>query len=206
MYLIDTFNIGFDYCHYQPWTINSLEVRLESIRELLMPSNPDLLTTENIFQELFSIHHTSAPTFSSEPYAHQDIFEKASKAFYKAKKLFSESSNNRYSWSDGTCTWLSNEYSTINERRHDDILTYYICNQGTLRSYSIKVTCFATISDEENVITLYIGSPINGIMNRIPVGHYSKAQNYIIEFSTKFDKELINLLTSIYKHRKAIQQ
>jgi len=49
MYLIDTFDSGFDYRDYQPWTISSLEHRLEAIRELLLPSNPNLVTTEAIF-------------------------------------------------------------------------------------------------------------------------------------------------------------
>jgi hypothetical protein len=205
MYLIDTFDVGFDYRDYQPWTINSLEIRLEAIRELLLPSNPNLITTEAIFQELIFICNAPAPVLSIDSSIHQGVFEKASNAFYKAKKYFLETNQNQYSWLEATCTWLNNACDSINERRHDDILTYHVWNRGTSSSCSIIITCIATVSDGENVIKLSISSPVNGEIIRVPLGEYSKAQNYMIEFQTKFNTELNNLLILICKQRKAIQ-
>ncbi len=203
--MIDAFDTGFDCRDYEPSTINSLERRLESIQELLLPSNPNLMTTEAIFQELFSICNTPAPVLSMGTSIHQDIFEKASNAFYEAKKVFLETNPNQYSWSEGTCTWLNNAYSTNNERRHDDILTYHVLNRGTSSSYSIIITCLATVSNDGNTIKLSVGSPINGEMIQMPIGHYGKAENYMTEFKRKFINELDNLLKSILKQRKAIQ-
>lgn len=206
IHLIHTFDIGFDYRDYQPWTINSLEVHLEIIREILVPSDLGLSVTEDIFEKLSSVHRMLTPVFSMEACIHQGIFEKASKAFYEAKKAFVKSNKNQYSWSNGTCIWLNNEQSISNERRNNDILSYYSYNQGILRSYSMIITCFVTVSDEGNIVTLSVGSSVNDVMIRIPIDQYSKAQNYIEEFSRKFNKQLTNLLISIYKQQKVIEQ
>jgi hypothetical protein len=206
IYLLDTFDIGFGYPEYQPWTIEDLENRLESIFELLLPSITDLVTTEDICKELISIDSTLPPVPSIEIFIHQDIFEKASNAFYEAKKRFLKFNQDQYSWSDGTCTWLNNVSDITNERQHHDILTYHTWNRNTLQSCSVIIICLANVSDGGNIITLSIGSPMYGKMNRIPIGQYSKAQNYTIEFQDKFITELKYLLISIWKHRKASQQ
>ena len=121
-YLTDTFNMAFGYPDYQPWTIGDLEYRLESICEILSSTNPMLNTTERIFQELLSITNTriSVPPIATNVY--HDIFEKASNAFYEAKKHFLESNGNQYSWSDGGCIWVNNAQTEMNKRQHDDKL------------------------------------------------------------------------------------
>jgi hypothetical protein len=205
-YLTDTFNIGFGYPQHQPWIINDLECRLESIRELLSPRNPKLNTTEVIFKELISTYNTTMPTSSTTTNIQHDIFQKASIAFQQAKTSFSKSTNDQYSWSDGSCKWLDSTQTSMNERRHDDILTYYSRDRHISSSCSIIITCLATLIDEENCIALSIGSAVNGKMSRIPIGHYSKSQNYMVEFEKRFIIELNNLIISIAKEQRAILQ
>jgi hypothetical protein len=205
-YLIDTFDIGFGYPQYQPWTISDLECRLESIRELLSPRNLKLNTTEAIFKELISTYNNTMPTSSTATNVQDDIFQKASIAFQQAKTSFAKSANDQYSWSDGSCTWLDSTQTSMNEHRHDDILTYYSRDRHISSSCSIIITCLATLIDEENCIALSIGSAVNGKMSRIPIGHYSKSQNYIAEFEKRFIVELNNLIISIAKEQRAISQ
>jgi hypothetical protein len=204
-YLTDTFNIGLGYPEYQPWTINDLECRLESIHELISPSNPKIDTIETAFQNLITASTATVPITPLIPHVLQDIFEKASYAFQQAKTNFSESNLNQYSWSDGSCTWWDSTQIPINERRHDDILTYcsWIRNKSSI--CSIIITCLATVSDNGS-ITLSIGSTVNGKMSRIPIGRYDKNQNYFKEFQDGFIIELKNLLISICKERRASQQ
>jgi len=205
-YLIDTFNIGFGYPQHEPWTIGGLECRLESIHELLSSRNPKLDTTDDIFKELISTYNTAVPVSTVTTNADQDIFQKASIAFQQAKTIFSKFMNDQYSWSDGSCTWLDSAQTSTNERRHDDILTYYYRDRHMQSSCSIIITCLATLTDEGNGITLSIGSVVNGKMCRIPIGHYSTTQNYIGEFQKYFLTELNNLIVSIAKERRAILQ
>jgi hypothetical protein len=205
-YLTDTFNIGFGYPQHQPWTISDLGCRLESIRELLSPRDPKLNTTDTIFKDLISTYNTavSAPINTTD--VHYDILQKASIAFQKAKTHFSKHNDNQYTWSDGSCIWLDSTQTSTNERRHDDILTYYYRDRHMLSNFSIIITCFVTLIDQGNRVTLSIGSAVNGKMSRIPIGHYSKTQNYMGEFEKNFIIELNNLIISISKERKAIQQ
>jgi hypothetical protein len=138
----------------------------------------------------------------------EDIFQRASNAFQQAKKYFSdrhEYSNNQYSWSDGSCTWLDSTQTSMNERRHDDILTYFSSNRNTSSNCSIIITCLATLTDGGNRIMLSIGNSINGKMSRIPIGRYNKTQNYREEFQKDFTTELKNLIISICKERRSIQ-
>ncbi len=205
-YLIDTLNIGFGYPQHEPWTIVGLECRLESIHELLSSRNPKLDTTDAIFKELISTYNTAVPVSTVTTNADQDIFQKASIAFQQAKTNFSKFMNDQYSWSDGSCTWLDSAQTSTNERRHDDIFTYYCRDRHMQSSCSIIITCLATLTDEGNGITLSIGSVVNGKMCRIPIGHYSATQNYIGEFQKYFVTELNNLIISIAKERRAILQ
>ena len=203
-YLIDTFNIAFGYPQHQPWTLSDLECRLESIHELLLPRNPKMDETESIFQELLSTSTLSKSTILVCPTAYADIFERAAQAFEKAKTNFSESNQHRYSWADGSCIWLDNTQISMNERRHDDILTFFSWKANQLSSCSIIITCFAAIDDNGNIITLSIGSTINGKMSRIPIGQYVKNQGYINDFQNDFIIELKNLIISICKERRPV--
>lgn len=200
-YLFDTLNVAFDYPHHQPWTINDLQCRLESIRELLLPRDRQLNTTDAILDKLLSMSPSAAsstPKSSSSP---SNIFARAADAFQQAKKEFVDT-NKDYSWSDGVCIWLD---STLNERRHDDILIYERHERRQLITYSLILTSFASVSADGDCITLSIGSAVNGKMSRIPIGCYSKAQNFTGEFRKNFTAELNRLLISIAKERQAIQ-
>jgi hypothetical protein len=206
-YLTDTFNKAFGYPDYQPWTIGELEYRLESICEILSSTNPMLNTTERIFQELLSTMNTIIPIPLSATDVFHDIFEKASNAFYEAKNHFVVSNGNQYSWSDGGCTWVNTAETAMNARQHDDKLIFTARNGYTPSSCSIIISCLATVGNRSsgNIVTLSIGSPINGQVNRIPIGQYRKNQNYTAEFKDNFIVELKNLIISICKQRKAIQ-
>jgi len=205
-YLIDTFDIGFGYPQYQPSTISGLECRLESIRELLLSRNVKLDATDAIFQELLATSTITAPTAAFTPDIHQDIFQRASNAFQKAKTSFSEFNLNKYSWADGGCAWFDDTQTLTNERRHDDILTYFSWKANQSSSCSIIITCLAIVDDNENIITLSIGSTANVKMSRIPIGRYGKNQDYIKEFEDAFIIGLENLIISICKERRAILQ
>jgi hypothetical protein len=200
-YLIDTFSIAFGYPHRQPWSIGDLECRLESIHELISPRNPKMDSADAIFQDLLS---TSNITVSILPDDHQDIFQKASNAFYQAKTKFSKMNENEYSWSDGSCVWLDSTQTPMNERRHDDILTYHSRDRRMLNSFSIIITSLATLSADGNIMTLSIGSTTNGRMSRIPIGRYVQSKDYLAEFLVDFTIELNNLFISVCKERKAL--
>jgi hypothetical protein len=204
-YLVDTFNIAFGYPQYQPWTISDLECRLESIRELLSPRNPKLNTTEAIFKNLASTQNNPLPASSTTINVHQDIFQKVAIAFQEAKRNFSNS-NDQYSWSDGGCTWLDSTQTAMNERRHDDILTFDYRDGRMAGRCSIIITCLATLTDKKTCITLSISSPVNGRISRIPIGCYSRTQNFKMDFQKNFIIELDNLIKSIAKERRTPSQ
>ena len=203
IYLIDTFNIGFGYPEYQPWTISDLECRLDSIRELLLPKNPKLNTIDAVLKDLGSAYNIPLLVSSTINNMDQDIFERAAKAFQDGKRKFSES-NSKYLWSDGGCTWLDSTQTAMNERRHDDILTFKYGDRGLI--CSIIITCLATLADKGNYITLSISSGVNGRTSRIPIGCYNKSQNFTIDFEKRFPIELNNLLKSIANERKAASE
>jgi len=204
MYLMDTFDRAFGYPHYHPWTINDLECRLKSILQLLKPIESELNTIDSIFQKLISISD-SLPT---PPIAANDAqgraFEKASKAFFQAKKHFLENGQNQYGWSDGRCTWVHSPHSSINECRNDDVLTYYSLRGRMTTSYSVIITCLANCSEEGRVMTLSISSNVNGKTIQMPIGQYSIAQDYAASAQENFKKELTNLLLAVYRERKPI--
>ncbi|CAF4705391.1 unnamed protein product [Rotaria socialis] len=196
-YVIDTFNRAFGFPNYEPWTIEELDCRIESILELLISSDSKRNTIENIFQDL--LHLATLPKLMSTASDHPPAIQKAADAFAQAKQEFYKSNQDRYVWYDGYCTWLHNKQNSVDEYRHDDILTYYWRNQN----YSIITICFASINDEGRVITLSIGSTVQGKMIRIPLGQYSIAQDYVKELQETFTMELRNLLLSIYNKQKS---
>ncbi|CAF1018672.1 unnamed protein product [Adineta steineri] len=205
MYLMDTFDRAFGYPHHHPWTINDLECRLKSILQLLTPIEPKLDTADGIFQELISISDVVSIPPIATGNTQRDAFANASEAFYQAKKHFLDNRQNQYEWSDGHCIWVHNPHSSINERHNHDVLTYHFTRGRTTTSYSVIIMCLASCSEEGSVITLSIGSDVNGKTIRIPIGQYSTAQDYIADVQEKFKTELRNLLLAIYNERKTIQ-
>ena len=205
IYLNDTFDRGFGYPYHQLWTLTDLECRLESIRELFLPNNLKLERAELIFQELASISDVT-PSTVSQPIrkAHYAAWDKAAQAFHEAKQALNNDGQHRYSWSDGYCHWVENSYSTIQECRNDDILTYQYHRGRNIISYAVIITCLAKLSDEGLLMTLSINSSINGKLIRIPLGQYSTNQDYNQTLGESFKIELKNLLLAIYKERKSI--
>ncbi|CAF3619215.1 unnamed protein product [Rotaria sordida] len=199
-YLIDTFNRAFGFPEYEPWTIDDLECRIKSIWELLISDDSKLNTIEDIFQNLFRLT-TSSQLIGTSAY-HPTAIQKAADAFSQVKQEFLKSHANQYMWFDGNCTWLNSAQHSMNEYRHDDILTYYCRNQN----YSIIITCFTSINDEGRIVTLSIGSTVHGKMIRIPLGQYSIAKDYVTQLQEIFNRELKNLLLSIYNEQKEVQQ
>ncbi|CAF4027885.1 unnamed protein product [Rotaria sp. Silwood1] len=198
-YLIDTFNRAFGFPEYEPWTIEDLECRIKSIRELLTSDDSKLNSIESIFQNLLRL--TASHKFI-EKSTHPAAIQKAADTFTQVKKKFSDSHSDKFMWFDGNCTWLNSAQHPMNEYRHDDILTYFWRGQ----SYSLIIICFTNINDEGKIITLAIGSTVHDKMIQIPLGQYSIAQNYVKELEQIFDTELKNLLLSIYNEQKAAQQ
>ncbi|CAF1018586.1 unnamed protein product [Adineta steineri] len=205
MYLMNTFDRAFGYPHHHPWTINDLECRLKSILQLLTPIEPNLDTTDSIFQELISISDVMSIPPIATGSTQRDAFAIASETFYQAKKHFLDNEPNKYEWSDGHCIWVYNPHSSINERHNHDILTYHFTRGRTTTSYSVIIMCLASCSEEGSVMTLSIGSDVNGKTIRMPIGQYSTAQDYIADVQEKFKTELRNLLLAIYSERKTIQ-
>jgi hypothetical protein len=138
-------------------------------------------------------------------YPHHHASEKASKVFCQAKKHFLENRQDQYQWSDGRCTWVHSPHSSINECRNDDVLTYYSFRGRTTTSYSVIITCLASSSEGERVMTLSISSNVNGKTIQVPIGQYSTAQDYAADLKENFITELTNMLLAIYKERKPIQ-
>ena len=202
-YLIDTFNIAFGYPHQQPWTINDFECRLESIRELLLSRNHNLDSIDVVIDKMISMHDKESS--STQCSSSSDTFNKAANAFHQAKSEFIKTNNN-CSWSDGGCIWLHNTQISLNEYRHDDILTFDRYHGRQLITQSFIITSFITLSLEKDCITLSIGSTMNGKMIRMPIGCYSRSQNYIGDFQKNFTIELHRLLISIVKERQAMIQ
>lgn len=206
-YLFDTFSIAFGYPQQSPWFINDLQCRLESIHELLLPSNSRLDTTNAVFEELISVSHSirdlPAAITTNAP---QDPFQKAAMAFQLAKKNFLSLYNHQFFWFDGGCKWLENIEMSENERRHDDILTYEYQDRARRLSgnFSILITCITTLTDEGNLITLSLSSSVNGKTCRIPIGRYSITQNIAADVQKHFAMELSNLIKAIAKERRSI--
>jgi hypothetical protein len=95
----------------------------------------------------------------------------------------------------------------MNARQHDHKLIFNSRNCCTPSSCSIIISCLATVENRSsgNIVTLSIGSFVNGHMTRIRIDQYRKNQNSIVEFKDNFIVELRNLIISICKQRKAIQ-
>jgi hypothetical protein len=204
-YLVDTFDRGFLYPHHHPWMIGDLKSRLESIRELLLAKNSMPDTTDSIFQQLASIS-SSAPSSVIAIGIEQNAFNKASEAFCQAKQYFINDGQSPYTWSDGYCTWVRTLYNSLNECQHDDVLTYHSFSRNMTTNHSVVITCLASLDKDKDAITLSIGSSAHGKMIRLPIGHYSIAQNYAYDVQRNFETELKNLLLAITKERGSLQE
>lgn len=203
-YLFDTFSIAFGYPQYSPWSINDLQCRLESIHELLSPRKSQLDTIDAAFGELISISHSARDAPASTTNTPQDAFQRAAMAFQLAKKNFLSLYNHQFFWFDGGCKWVEGIDMGESERRHDDVLTYEYQDKARRLSgnFSIIITCIATLADEGNLITLSLGSSVDGKTCRIPIGRYSKNQNIAADVQKNFAMELGNLIKSIAKERR----
>lgn len=197
-YLIDTFNHAFGYPDYEPWTIQDLECRFKSIRELLEPTNAKLNTIEDIFRSLSSAGQSFQYLSTNDQL---NAIQKAAHAFTQVKTDFININKNQYEWFYRTCTWLNTAQHFMNEYRHDDILTYYCRGQ----QYSVIIIFLTTINDAGRIVTLSIGSTVYGKMIRIPLGQYSIAQDYKTPLQEIFDAELKNLLLLLHHELKSIQ-
>ena len=168
----------------------------------LQVSKDDLrLSIEHLFISISD--SVSAPPLTIHD-VEQDAFSKAAKAFSDAKKYFVENEKNQYQWSDGNCTWVHQPHSWINERHNDDVLTYSSFRGRMTTSYSVIITCLARSSEDRRVITLFIGSNVNGKTIEIPIGQYSTTEDYTTIIQENFKTELMNMLSAIYKQRKPI--
>ncbi|CAF1416937.1 unnamed protein product [Adineta ricciae] len=203
-YLLNTFDRAFGYPGHHPWTLDDLECRLKSILHLLIPVEPKLDAVDGIIQELIFISNPSTVTSTVMDNVYDEKFEKASQAFYQAKKHFIDSGRNQYEWSYGCCTWIHHPQKSINECYNDDILTYHSSRGGTTTTYSIIVRCLAKCSEEGRVIVLSISSDVNGRTIEIPIGEYSTAQNYHKDVVELFQVELKNLLLAVYIERTSL--
>ncbi|CAF1008546.1 unnamed protein product [Adineta ricciae] len=201
-YLNDTFSYAFGYPDYPPWTIDDLEVRLESICELICPSDKNLHSIEEISQCTLSIAQVPKQLPPRQSIAQQNIFVKASYAFSEAKQIFFKLHNQRYSWSYGDCIWLSNSYSLLDEHQNYDILMYHELQRNMVRYCPTIIVCLASFLEKERMITFSIGSPVNGKMLRFPIGQYSTDQDCEEEFRENFQIELKHLLLALYKQSK----
>ena len=204
-YLIDTFDRGFVYPYHHPWMIGDLKSRLESIRELLSAKNPMSDTTDTIFQQLASVASSTSPSIIAIG-KEQNAFHKASEVFSQAKQHFINDGQSPYTWSDGYCAWVNTLHNSINECQHDDVLTYHSFSRNMTTNYSVIISCLASLNNDKDVITLSISSSVNGKMIRLPIGHYSIAQDYGSDVKKIFEIELKNLLLAIIKERKSLQE
>lgn len=205
-YLMDTFNMAFGYPDYPPWTVSDLACRLESIHELLVPRNSNLIERSDVFQDLLSTHADPLPADDDRLDADSDLFRKASRVFQLGKAGYltqSTDPRHQYSWSDLACKWLDSTQTPSNERRHDDILTYYHQEKRTSASCSVLITCLAVFVKQENRVHLSIGSASNGVMCRVPLGYLQDSDQDLQEKVQYFVVELNNLIISISKQRRA---
>jgi hypothetical protein len=168
---------------------------------------PELNTTDAIFQKLISISDSLPTQSTAVDDAQRDAFEKASKAFYQAKIYFLKIVNtqDQYAWSDGRCTWVHIPHSSINECHNDDVLTYNLVRGRTTTSHSVIITRWANCSEDGRVMALSISSSVNGKTIRMPIGQYSTAQDYITNAQENLKIEIMNLLLAVYKERKPVQ-
>jgi hypothetical protein len=203
MYLTDTFVRAFGYPHHHLWTVGDLTCRLESIRELVSPTDPKLDSTDSIVQALISIPDVPPIEVSVPNGGRQAAFQKASRALCQAKESLTNGTGNSYEWSDGSCTWQESPHSSIDECRNDDVLTYHSFRRGNTTRYSMIVTCWASLTEERRLITFTIGGCANGKMIRVPIGQFSTSQECANDVRESFQAELTSLLLAIYKERKS---
>ena len=198
--------MAFGYPEYPPWTVSDLACRLESIRELLASRNSKRNESSDVFQDLLSTHKDPLPAGDDQLDADLDLFQKASRVFQRGKAAYLAQSTDRrheYSWSDLACKWLDSTQTPCNERRHDDILTYYHRDKSTYASCSVIITCLAVFVKQENSVHLSIGSASNGVMCRVPLGSLQDSNHDLQEKVECFVIELNNLIISISKQRRA---
>ena len=203
MYLTDTFVRAFGYPNQHLWNIGDLKCRLQSIHELIAPSDPMLNSTEAIVKALASVSKVQPPRTIPPNDGRQAAFQKASQAFCQAKANFENNGSQQYEWSEGNCTWQESPHSSIDECRNDDVLSYCSLQGRTTTINSLIITCWASLTEERSLITLAIGGCANGKMIRMPLGQYSTSQDYTNDVRESFKTELKNLLLAIYTEKQS---
>lgn len=205
-YLLDTLDRAFGYPQYPLWSIDDLECRLESIRELLLPRDSKFDTIGSIFKDLVSNYDSTGKASSIVTSNSNDLLQQAAHAVQMGKRSL-ESLNNvneLYTWSEGNCIWSNEIQSEINEYRHDDILTYEYRDGRTYRSLSLIITCIALLIDEEDSVILSISTTVNGKTFRIPIGRSTSTRIFETVVKENFPIEMHNLIKSVAKERRAM--
>jgi hypothetical protein len=200
-YLIDTFNRGFGYSMYHPWTLADLGCRLEAISELLLSGNRNRQTIAAVFGKLISISDLKRVSWKKSNETISESFVYASAAISQAKNYFSTAYCNNCTWLYGQCTWINISSESIHECRHDDVLTYRAVQQANAISYSTMITCLASLSQDRLIMSVSIGTTINGKRLELPVGRYIVADKYADELQHTFTMELENLLVALSKEQ-----
>ena len=200
--------MAFGYPQYPLWSIDDLECRLESIRELLLPRDPKFDTIGSVFKDLVSSNDSTRNPLSMPASNSDDLLQEAARGFQIGKRSVENLNNvnELFTWSEGDCIWSNDIQTAANERRNDDILTYEYRDGRTSRSLSLIITCIALLVDEGKCVILSINSTVNGKTCRIPMGRYTNTRDFDALVQENLSIELRNLIKSVAKERRAIHQ
>jgi hypothetical protein len=204
MYLMTTFDKGFEFPVRQ-WTVEQLDYRLQLILSVLdahkTPSSPTE-TLDDVSNALVRLGDATIISGSSPPESRSPL-GKAASAFHFAKTKFIENYRRSYKWTDGSCQWL-NDIHNMTERKHYDILTYYLLNQ----TWSIIVCCTANVNETGQCVLLSIGSIVQGLYIGIPIGEYATNSSGLdgIDIYANFETELKNLIRLVYNRKAETRQ
>ncbi|CAF0877998.1 unnamed protein product [Adineta steineri] len=188
-YIITTFDRGFENAEYQ-WTIEQLEYRLESIRHIL---DQNMISLDQQLSDATKSLLSFEPIRVLSSLCTIKIFSKVSDAFESAKIKFVVE-HSAYSWYDGKCYWLDNRQNMI-ERKSFDVL----CYQQKRQSWKLIFICSVHFNENGDIVTLTVGTDINGMYIELPVGQYNPNQLDNLNIEMEFEREVINLLQAICK-------
>lgn len=205
MYLMTMFDRGFEFPDRQ-WTIDQLDCRLKLIHNTLdlykiQSSSSPIGTLDDVSNALIKLD-SNIMSSTLPSHGAKSPLDKAANAFHSLKIKFIENHRNNYKWTDGICQWLNDSHN-MTERKHYDILTYYLLN----RSWSIIVCFTANINHTGRYMLLSIGSIVHGLYIEIPIGNYEVNSNHLdaTDMYENFETELKNLIHSICQRKTEIQ-
>ncbi|CAF0935027.1 unnamed protein product [Adineta steineri] len=191
-YIITTFDRGFENAEYQ-WTIEQLEYRLESIRHIL---DQNMISLDQQLSNATKSLLLFEPIRVLSSLCTIKIFSKVSDAFESAKTKFVVE-HSAYSWYDGKCYWLDNRQNMI-ERKNFDVL----CYQQKRQSWKLIFICSVHFNENGDIVTLTVGTDINGMYIELPLGQYNPNQLDNLNIEMEFEREVINLLQAICKTKQ----